>query len=178
MSLFIGIDGGGTKTAAAIADSSGAILSQTAVESVSYREHGFEAVEERLLRAVEQLLHGSGASMADVACLAFGAPIYGENSQGDRKLEALAEKLFPHTRRILVNDGAVAYYGALSGRPGVNLVAGTGAIAFGGDGKGRICRCGGWTEQFSDEGSCYWIGRQAMGLFCKQADGRAPKGAL
>ena len=79
---------------------------------------------------------------------------------------------------MVVNDGVIGYLGALGGQPGINVVAGTGSIAFGMDGDGRVARCGGWTEHFSDEGSCYWLGKQMMALFCREADGRTPRGPL
>jgi N-acetylglucosamine kinase-like BadF-type ATPase len=62
--------------------------------------------------------------------------------------------------------------------PGINIVAGTGSIAFGKDDHGKVARCGGWCEFFGDEGSCYWIGRKVMELFSKQSDGRLPKDEL
>lgn len=57
-------------------------------------------------------------------------------------------------------------------------MAGTGAIAFGKGLDQKAARCGGWNEFFGDEGSCYWVGREAMSLFTKQADGRIPRGPL
>ncbi len=178
MNYVIGVDGGGTKTAVALADRDGTLIAQTVLESISYREHGMDAVASRLRAGTEQVLKAAGASLRDVRCVAVGAPGYGENEQGDRSLCATAEGAFPGIRTVVVNDAQIAYYGALSGRPGINLVAGTGAIAYGEDASGASARSGGWSEQFSDEGSCYWLGRMAMGLFCKEADGRAPKGAL
>jgi N-acetylglucosamine kinase-like BadF-type ATPase len=57
-------------------------------------------------------------------------------------------------------------------------VAGTGSIAYGKDSQGRTVRCGGWSDFFGDEGSCYWIGRKAMEYFSKQADGRMSRDEL
>jgi N-acetylglucosamine kinase-like BadF-type ATPase len=62
--------------------------------------------------------------------------------------------------------------------PGINIVAGTGAIAFGKDSHSKTARSGGWSEFFGDEGSCYWMGRKVMELFSKQSDGRMPRDAL
>ena len=42
----------------------------------------------------------------------------------------------------------------------------------------RRARAGGWGELFSDEGSAYWIAREALTLFSRMSDGRAPKGVL
>lgn len=178
MSYVIGVDGGGTKTAVALADQNGTLLSQTVLESISYREHGMDAVASRLRAGTERVLKDSGIPLHQVRCVAVGAPGYGENQQGDQALHTTVEDAFPGIQTVVVNDAQIAYCGALSGRPGINIVAGTGAIAYGEDASGASARSGGWSEQFSDEGSCYWLGRMAMGLFCKEADGRAPKGPL
>ena len=176
MNYVIGVDGGGTKTAFALADPSGKILAQTVLPSISYREHGLSTVAQRLREGTEQVL--SGLPLTQVTRVAVGAPGYGEDLDGDKLLEQTVASAFPGVEVKLVNDAEIACWGALSGRPGINVVAGTGSIAFGRDPKGRTARSGGWSEFFSDEGSCYWLGKQAMGLFCKEADGRAPKSRL
>lgn len=79
---------------------------------------------------------------------------------------------------LLVNDVEVGWAGSLECGEGIHIVAGTGSIAFGRGKAGQSARCGGWNEFYGDEGSCYWVGRQAMSLFSKQADGRAPRAAL
>lgn len=178
MEYVIGVDGGGTKTAFALADRGGAILAQAVLPSISYREHGMEMVSSRLQSGVKELLAAADASMEDVKFVAVGAPGYGENADGDRLLHETVAKAFPFTPFSLVNDAQIACYGALGGKPGINIVAGTGSIAYGEDEAGHRARSGGWSEHFSDEGSCYWLGKQAMGLFCKEADGREPRAAL
>ena len=69
--------------------------------------------------------------------------------------------------------------GILGLSSGINLVAGTGSIAYGRNDAGEEARAGGWDERFSDEGSCYWLGMKSLELFfSKESDGRAEKGAL
>jgi N-acetylglucosamine kinase-like BadF-type ATPase len=67
--------------------------------------------------------------------------------------------------------------GALAGADGINIVAGTGSIAYG-EFAGRKARAGGWGELFSDEGSSYWLAREGLQLFSRMSDGRAPRGPL
>lgn len=178
MKYVIGVDGGGTKTAFALADLQGNILCQTVLPSISHREHGMEKVAARLKEGTEYLLQTAQIERCQVAVAAVGVPCYGENAQEDVVLEKTVREAMDGIRTVIVNDAQNAYYGALSCRSGINVVAGTGSIAYGEDGKGGCARSGGWSERFSDEGSCYWLGRMTMGLFCKEADGRAPKGAL
>jgi len=85
---------------------------------------------------------------------------------------------FPGIPLYLTNDVEVGWAGSLGLDPGINVVAGTGAIAFGKDEGGNTVRSGGWSEFFGDEGSCYWIGRRVMELFSKQSDCRLERDAL
>lgn len=178
MQYIIGVDGGGTKTAFALATTDGAVLRTLELDSTSYREHGIEKVIQRLEEGVVTLLQEVGAARTELVQLAIGAPGFGENARQDAVLEQNVTAHFAPIPVHLCNDAVVAYYGALEGRPGINLVAGTGAIAYGENAVGANARSGGWSEHFSDEGSCYWLGKMAMGLFCKEADGRKPKAAL
>jgi N-acetylglucosamine kinase-like BadF-type ATPase len=66
----------------------------------------------------------------------------------------------------------------LACQAGVNVVAGTGTIGFGRDKSGKSARAGGWGEFCGDEGSAYWLGKRAMTLFSKQADGRLTRTPL
>lgn len=178
MRYLIGIDGGGTKTAFALAKTDGTVVRTLELDSTSYREHGIREVIQRLEEGVSTVLKAEGADRADLELLAVGAPGYGENAAQDETLARSVRAHFAPVPVYLCNDAVVAYYGALNGRPGINLVAGTGAIAYGENEAGASARSGGWSEHFSDEGSCYWLGKMAMGLFCKEADGRKPKAAL
>ena len=67
--------------------------------------------------------------------------------------------------------------GSLQCRDGISIVAGTGSICYG-ERNGKIARCGGWGELFSDEGSAYWMACRGLNLFSRMSDGRAVKGPL
>ena len=72
----------------------------------------------------------------------------------------------------------MGWAGSLLCNPGINIVAGTGSIAFGKNAKGETARCGGWSEWFSDEGSGYWLGMKCVQMFSRQSDGRDERGPL
>lgn len=67
--------------------------------------------------------------------------------------------------------------GSLGLEDGINLVAGTGSIAYG-EHDGVSARAGGWGEVFGDEGSGYWIASRGLQAFARMSDGRAPIGPL
>ncbi len=174
----IGIDAGGSKTAFALGDLSGRMLSSAEGPGCNIYQYAPEAMIAALRGGLEALAAAEGLRPEDVAGIAAGMPVFGEGADADRRIREVCAAAFGSVPYTVVNDGLIACCGALGGKPGVNVVAGTGSIAFGMDPEGHIARCGGWSEHFSDEGSCYWMGREAMALFCREADERVPRGAL
>jgi N-acetylglucosamine kinase-like BadF-type ATPase len=174
LQYYIGIDGGGTKTAlcAASVDSS---IRYIETSGSSWREHGIPEVTENLRNAVNELL---GDDKQKLAGIAMGLPCVGESAEGDHDLEQAVRDTFAPVPVYLTNDVEVGWAGSMALNPGINIVAGTGSIAFGKDSHGKTVRCGGWSEFFGDEGSCFWVGRKVMELFSKQSDGRMPKDEL
>lgn len=175
---YIGVDGGGTKTAVALSRGDGVAAFRAELSGCSHREIGIDGAVSVVMSGIEKCLAEAGAALSDCAGCCLGMPCYGESAELDVRLEKeLRRALYP-VPVYVVNDVEVARAGALGGRSGIHVVAGTGSIACGVGDDGVSARCGGWDEFFGDEGSCYWVGREAMSLFSKQADGRAPRGAL
>ncbi|WP_330445889.1 hypothetical protein OH817_09200 [Kocuria rhizophila] len=71
------------------------------------------------------------------------------------------------TRLILAADGHTS---------GIALIAGTGSVAWGVDVSGREVRAGGWGYLLGDEGSGYWIGREAVRRVLRRAQQSAAGG--
>jgi N-acetylglucosamine kinase-like BadF-type ATPase len=59
-----------------------------------------------------------------------------------------------------MSDAEAAWLGALDGRPGLVVLAGTGSIVIGRDARGRWARAGGLGPLLGDEGSAFWLGRE------------------
>jgi len=178
MNYYLGIDGGGTKTLFNLADQNGEIVGTHACDGSSYKQYGIDNVVNKLYDNALQCIAKSGVKLIDLSGICFGLSCFGESVDGDRMLSSALEKQFSNIPVIIVNDSEVGWAGSLAMQPGINIVSGTGSIAFGKDANGNSARCGGWNEFFSDEGSCYWLGHKTMELFSKQSDGRLPKGAL
>ena len=172
---YVGIDGGATKTAICAADADNSSLRYAKASGASWREHGVQRVTQNLRKAVDSLMADGGGQIAGIA---MGLPCHGESAEGDDVLEKALGAEFAGIPIYFTNDVEVGWAGSMALAPGINIVAGTGAIAFGKDRFGETARSGGWSEFFGDEGSCYWIGRKVMELFSKQADGRIPRDEL
>lgn len=83
----------------------------------------------------------------------------------------LEEKLKPFAKKVIVlSDVEFTYQKIFGYRAGILLIAGTGSIAYGKDGKSRFARAGGLGATKGDEGSGYWIGKQwLMSFLCETA---------
>ncbi|HAL74288.1 MAG TPA: hypothetical protein DCM45_04235 [Clostridiales bacterium] len=178
MRLFLGIDGGGSKTLFLLCDEKGRILASQKLGGFDFTRIGVDGVRKTLAAGTSQVLRQAGATCQDVVAVCAGVPCLDEIPAWDLECPKIFAAQFPGTTVKCVNDSVVALYGALGFQPGINLIAGTGSMACGRNGNNEYARSGGWNELISDEGSCYWLGQRACSLFTRQSDGRLPRGPL
>nr|WP_314435231.1 BadF/BadG/BcrA/BcrD ATPase family protein [uncultured Brevundimonas sp.] len=174
---FLGVDGGGTKTAFVLMDRSGWVVARHEAGSSYHVEIGVESLHLLLHDGVQSVLKRAGVSADDVAFAFFGLPAHGEDAQIQPVLDVIPEAILGHRRYACGNDMICGWAGSLAGEDGINIVAGTGSIGYG-ERQGLASRGGGWGEVFSDEGSAYWIAVQGLNLFSRMSDGRLPRGPL
>jgi N-acetylglucosamine kinase-like BadF-type ATPase len=172
--LVLGIDAGGSKTVALLADAGGRVIREGRAGGANLRTHGELVVEKTLHQVIDQVLEGQSEHPASV-CLG----IAGVDRQDDAAtIRAVMRRLGFRDRTLIVNDALIALV-AGAGRPvGLVLVAGTGSIAYGANHRGVAARSGGWGPVLADEGSGYWIGRRALVAVMRHADGRGPRTTL
>ena len=175
--MYLGIDGGGTKTAFALLHADGRLLARHDSGSAYYLEVGLDGVAAMLRQGVAETLALAGVTAGAVRYAFFGLPAYGEDSALTPALDALPGDLLAADRYRCGNDMLCSWAGSLVCADGISIVAGTGSIAYG-QYEGRDARAGGWGELFSDEGSAYWIAREGLKLFSRMSDGRAEAGPL
>lgn len=175
-SLLLGMDGGGSKTACALMDFNGNILAQTEGIGTNHRQHGVKKVLDTISHLAEDCLKKAGTDESALAGVCIGMPSYGEHPEMDKQLAEHLHQVYPNL--LIVNDVHVGWAGSLALGSGINLVSGTGSIAYGVNDKGQAARSGGWSESIGDEGSSYWMAVMGMQLFTKQSDFREPRGPL
>jgi N-acetylglucosamine kinase-like BadF-type ATPase len=100
-------------------------------------------------------------SELEILALAIAEAVTGAD---DRTAAMIDVRLFP--------DSVTAHAGALSGRPGVVLAAGTGSVCLGVDQTGRSVRADGMGHWIGDEGSAFDLGRSGLRLAARHDDGR------
>ncbi|HBK4689273.1 MULTISPECIES: N-acetylglucosamine kinase [Serratia] len=172
--IYLGVDGGGTKTAFVLINDAGDVLARHEAATSYYLSVGMDAARSVVLNGIGEICHRAGITPADISFTFLGLPAYGEVSADVERLDAIAQSLLNRERYRCDNDMICGWAASLGCRDGINVVSGTGSIAYG-EYQGRSARCGGWGELFSDEGSAYWIGCQALNLFSRMADGRLQK---
>lgn len=167
---YIGIDGGGTKTAFGLFDENGRCLKKVELSTCHFLQVGYEGCAKVLKQGVTQLQKDGDIQKENLA-IGIGIAGYGADQNVRQKLDnAIAQELRGY-HYVLTSDMHIALIGALNAQDGIVVVAGTGTIAMA-QVKGEIMRCGGWGYQLGDEGSAYWIGKQLLQEFCWQADHR------
>ena len=127
MSLYLGIDAGGTRTTARLISDSGETLGIGEAGPANTRigiENSVRAVEEAAARAVE----AAGLSREDVGSIRAGLGISGLNRRG--ALDALKAHDFPFASIAFASDAAIACLGAHAGGDGAIVIVGTGSIGF------------------------------------------------
>ncbi len=177
MRRYLGVDGGGSKTSFLLIDEEGRVLGSHLAGSAYHLEIGLGSLEAMLARGVADTLQQAGLDAAGITFAFLGLPAYGEDRSVQARLDAAPEAALPAGRYRCGNDMVCGWAGALAGADGINIVAGTGSIAYG-EYEGRTARAGGWGELFSDEGSAHWLAREGLRLFSRMSDGRSPRGAL
>ena len=76
--VFLGVDGGGTKTAFYLLDGDGNRLAAIETRSCYYFSAGIGLVAQVLQDGVAQVCDAAGLAPADIAFAFFGLPSYGE----------------------------------------------------------------------------------------------------
>lgn len=175
--MYLGIDGGGTKTAFIIIDKTGKIIAQHQETTSYYIEIGLDELQQLIINGVTRTLKKANLSAEQIDHAFFGIPAYGEDSSVIEQITAIPSKLFPTNKYACGNDMVPGWASALGCKDGINIIAGTGSIAYG-ELNDVKARCGGWGETFSDEGSAYWIAKSGLELFTKMSDYRLDKTPL
>ena len=132
--MFLGVDGGGTKTAALLVDSDGQVIGSGTADGSNYHSVGMEAAFPNVRLAVEAALHGR---TPDAACFAMA----GADLPHDfRALQARLNTLNLGSPYILKNDVIGALRAGSRFPYGVAVVCGTGFNAGGIGKNGREFR--------------------------------------
>jgi N-acetylglucosamine kinase-like BadF-type ATPase len=175
--IYLGIDGGGTKTEFVCINEAGAVVGRHAEGTTYHLQVGLDGAIHALQDGITGVCAQAGIAPSDITYAFFGLPAFGEDAVIDPQLDEHCGRLIGHDRYLCGNDMICGWAGSLACADGINLVCGTGSIGYG-ERQGRAGRVGGWGEVLSDEASAYWIAIQGLNVFTRMSDGRLPKGPL
>src|SRR5579872_5603049 len=169
---LMGVDGGATKTLAAVLDLDSGELHLAHAGPSNEDAVGTRAAVQALLSAAEQAiaLAGIDAGKLDAAVLAVAGT---DTASVARHLRSARPE-----RWLVVNDVVGAWATATGAGPGVAAISGTGSNVFGVGPTGRAWRAGGWGHLLGDEGSGFWLGVQSIKAALRDREASGPATAL
>ncbi len=205
--IFIGVDGGGTKTEVVVLDIQNRVSLRDVGAPSNPNSVGWDAAVQTMAALVTDALRdlnrtkphraaaepGNRAEMREsdpcdpvvhqdgvcqrVAGICVALAGVDRAEQVERMTRFWTEQ-YPNAAVQVVNDAAAALTAGTKGAPGIVLIAGTGSIAFGETADGRTARAGGYGYLIGDEGSGFDIGRQGIMAALQSAEGRGEETVL
>jgi glucosamine kinase len=161
-----GIDGGQSSTVAVIGDERGRILASGRAGPADEIGAGRDSL--RLHDALRAALDDARARAGLPEETVFATVVAGVSGYRGRVYGRAPD--LPAERFVLMHDAPIALAGALAGEPGVVVISGTGSVIYARDAHGNAQTLGGWGFLFGDEGSAFWIAREALALLMRAHD--------
>jgi len=174
---FVGVDAGGTKTHALVADESGEVLGVGRAGTGNWEGVGLDGALAALRQAVGEALSAARTSPQEVTAAGYG--LAGLDWPSDEaRLRPLVEELGLSGPSVLVNDTFVALRAGAREPWGVVIVAGTGTTVAGRNRRGEMARTPGLGYPFDDWGSAPDLAQAALHAVARAYTGRGPATAL
>ena len=162
--VYLGVDGGGSKTRAVVVAANGSLLGEGLAGSSNHHFCGIDAAAAALRAAVDEAM-SPDMTIAGAAIGLSGVDVASDRRLWEPHLADLASSV------TIMNDAELLLT-ALPEGWGIACVAGTGAIAVGRSAPGTTARASGWGHLIGDEGGGYDLGRRALRAAVRAADGR------
>lgn len=174
---FVGVDAGGTKTHALVADEAGEVLGIGRAGTGNWEGVGLDGTLAALRQAVGEALSAARTTPQEVTAAAYG--LAGLDWPSDEaRLRPLVEELGLSGPSVLVNDTFVALRAGAREPWGVVIVAGTGTTVAGRNRQGQMARTLGLGYPFDDWGSAPDLAQAALHAVARAYTGRGPATTL
>jgi N-acetylglucosamine kinase-like BadF-type ATPase len=174
--IVLGVDGGGTKTHAIIADVNQRVLGEGTSGPSNPLRVGITNAATAIREAIDRACAKARVQRADIVAAEIGLAGVRRGDLRLRMREALSG-LGIHSIEV-VTDADIALFGATDGQPGLVIIAGTGSVCCGINAHGKRVYAGGWGPLAGDEGSGSWIARRALQAVARAGDGRGTETVL
>lgn len=157
-SLYLGIDGGGSKCKVVLLAADGQLLGE-GLGGPANPLRGVKVATDSILAATQQALTSAGLGFNDMARMVVGAGLAGVNMP--QYFQAMSEWQHPFAEFYLTTDLHVACIGAHQANDGAVIIAGTGSCGLA-DVQGQVLEIGGHGFPYGDNGSGAWFGNQLV----------------
>ena len=164
--LLIGVDGGATKTIAAVFDLHAGTVTAAETGPSNPEAVGYEAAAASINEAISAAL----GEAKPVAAAVLG--VAGIDTEAERKRLLSGVTALRAPVILAVNDVVAAWAAGSLAAPGIAAISGTGSNTFGVNAHGAAWRCGGWGHIVGDEGSGYMVAVDAIRAVLAYRDGR------
>ncbi|MEK7725460.1 MAG: BadF/BadG/BcrA/BcrD ATPase family protein [Acidobacteriota bacterium] len=169
--LYLGIDGGGTKTHAVLIDENKVTLGEGFTGAGNPLRVGVENAIKHIFSAIEKATDAADRSKGDIVSAQIG--LAGVRREDLRYLIRNRFREILRIRKVEVTtDAEIALYAATEGKEGLVIIAGTGSVCMGRNANDEMASAGGWGPLAGDEGGGAGIARRALQSIAKSSDGR------
>jgi N-acetylglucosamine kinase-like BadF-type ATPase len=171
-----GVDGGGTKTEAVILDANQNVIGEGLAGPSNPLRVGIAGAAAAVREAIDNACASAKLRRGDLVAAQIGLAGARRRELRERMRETLTPLDIGEIE--VVTDANIALYGATGGAPGLVVIAGTGSICCGINGRRKRFCAGGWGPIAGDEGGGAWLARRALRAVAHAFDGRGPQTAL
>ena len=169
--LYLGVDGGGTKTQISLMNESRQVRCEGFAGPSNPLRVGVETAVTNILKAINQACDRDGVSRGDITAATLGLAGVRRADLKQSVRESFRKR--SGIRKVeVVTDAEIALYATTQGKPGLVVIAGTGSVCLGKNEKGEMAIAGGWGPLAGDEGGGVGIAQQALHTIAKASDGR------
>ena len=169
--LYLGVDGGGTKTNIALMNSANELLAEGTGGPSNPLRVGVETAVANIAKAIDAACDAGGLSRGDIVAATFGLAGVRRQDIRERVRDSFATR-FRVRKTLVTTDADIALYGTTLGKAGLVVIAGTGSICIGVNDAGEKFIAGGWGPVAGDEGGGRGIAGEALHAVAKASDGR------
>ncbi len=169
--LYLGVDGGGTKTHIALMTAKGEVRGEGLAGPANPLRVGVETAVGNIVKALNDACDDAHISKLDIAAATLGLAGVRRADLRKRVRERFIQSVGIRNTTV-ITDAEIALFASTLGEPGLVVIAGTGSICLGKNDKGRIAISGGWGPLAGDEGGGVGIAQAALHSVAKASDGR------
>ena len=159
MAYFVGLDSGGTKTECWLGDET-RILGKVKTTTVKLTRVSQEVATARLQELLAEVSRQSGVPLSSVSKTCVGVAGFSIAAVREWAHRIVSERVAGEV--VVCGDDEIALDAAFCGGAGILVIGGTGSAVLGRCADGTRFKAGGWGPGIGDEGSGFWIGREAV----------------